>query len=400
MTGRKILGFSLIGVILLSGAWLLLSKIQTQPTENQINSLPLPKNVSISTTTNTATALLANGCFWCVEHDLEKVAGVTSVISGYAGGTAENPTYENYAASGHREVVLVTYDPTLVSYASLVEHIIKHGDPTDSVGSFADRGVEYAPAIYYATEAEKITAETVIAAVEAAAVFDKPLSIVVLPEVPFWPAEEYHQDYGLKNPVRYNFYRNGSGRNDFIKKYWGDAAGTFTFTAIATPTKITTDTTMTQTPVVPSWENFTKPDDATLKNTLTPIQYKVTQKDGTEPPFSNVYDKNYEPGIYVDVISGEPLFSSRDKYDSGTGWPSFTKPITENAVSLHEDNTFFSTRTEVRSAIADSHLGHVFPDGPSDRGGMRYCMNSAALRFISKADLINTEYAAYIDTIE
>lgn len=328
------------------------------------------------------TALLANGCFWCVEHDLQKVEGVVDVVSGYAGGSIENPTYKDYAKAGHREVVLVTYDPAQVTYGNLVEHIIKHGNPTDAAGSFGDRGLEYAPAIYYADEAERTEARRVIDAIDALGVFAAPLPLLVTPRVAFWPAEEYHQDYATKNSFKYSFYRTASGRDAFIKKYWGDSADTFVVPH-ADKTSVSKEGT---------WTSFAKPSHEDLRTRLTSLQYEVTQEDGTETPFDNPYDKLYDEGIYVDIVSGEPLYSSRDKYDSGTGWPSFTKPIAADAVTLHEDNTFFSKRTEVRSRYADSHLGHVFDDGPKDRGGLRYCMNSAALRFIPKTDMERDGY--------
>jgi methionine-R-sulfoxide reductase len=138
------------------------------------------------------------------------------------------------------------------------------------------------------------------------------------------------------------------------------------------------------------------PSREELKKILTPIQYEVTQEEGTERPFANEYNDNKQAGIYVDLISGEPLYSSLDKYDSGTGWPSFTRPISEANITLHEDNTFFSTRTEVRGALADGHLGHVFDDGPEDRGGKRYCMNSAAMRFVSVDNLEKEGYGEYV----
>jgi peptide methionine sulfoxide reductase msrA/msrB len=338
----------------------------------------------------TTTALFANGCFWCVEHDLEKVAGVIDVVSGYAGGTTENPTYENYHDGGHREVVEVTYDPALVSYGNLVEHIIKHGDPTDAEGSFYDRGSYYAPAIYYGSPQEQETAQKIIAAVDALNVFDAPLPLAVLPRVTFWPAEDYHQDYSKKNPIRYNYYRAGSGRTSFFEKAWGSEANTFTISEKieATENKEKPMTQSTNTP----WASFVKPSTDELKKQLTKDQFYVTQEDGTERAGSHPYDKNYEAGIYVDIVSGEPLFSSKDKYDSGTGWPSFVRPISEGAVTLHEDRKLFSTRTEVRSLYADSHLGHVFDDGPSDQGGKRYCMNGVALRFVPKAAMEQEGY--------
>lgn len=334
---------------------------------------------------DTKTALFANGCFWCVEHDLMKVVGVLDVVSGYAGGSTENPTYENYAEGGHREVVLVTYDSTVVSYANLVEHILKHGDPTDADGSFGDRGVQYAPAIYVETETERGDASRVISAMDETKIFAAPLPIVVMPLVQFWAAEEYHQDYAEKNPLRYKYYRGGSGRDAFIQKYWNGKENEFTLTTMSSSTQNKN-----------SWNSFKKPSDEELRQKLTSIQYEVTQKEGTERPFENAYDKHSAPGIYVDIVSGEPLFLSTDKYDSETGWPSFVKPVSPDAVVFKEDKYFFTTRTEVRSRYADAHLGHVFPDGPVDRGGMRYCMNSAALRFVPKADMEREGYGEYV----
>jgi peptide methionine sulfoxide reductase msrA/msrB len=347
-----------------------------------------------------ATAIFANGCFWCVEHDLQKVPGVVEVVSGYAGGSTQSPTYDTYAAGGHREVVEVTYNPQVVSYANLVEHILKHGDPTDPEGSFYDRGISYSPAIYYETEAEKNAAQAVIAAVDASGKLGEPITVPVLKRSAFFAAEEYHQDYAKKNPLRYNYYRAASGRTKFFEGVWGSAANKFQF-SVAPDADITNHAKTMTTPFTPtSWVNFQKPDDEELRVTLTDIAYRVTQEDGTERAGTSPLDKNYEPGIYVDIVSGEPLFSSRDKYDSGTGWPSFVRPISEEAVTLREDRKLFSTRTEVRSRYADSHLGHVFPDGPADRGGMRYCMNGAALRFIALADMEGAGYGAWVSLVE
>lgn len=331
-------------------------------------------------------ALLADGCFWCVEHDLEEVAGVHKVVSGYAGGKGENPTYENYVAQGYKEVVLVTYDSRKVSYANLVEHIIKHGDPTDAAGSFHDRGLQYAPAIYYENDSEKKEAERVIGAIDAMKVFPNPLPLAVLPTPKFYPAEEYHQGYAKKNPLRYSYYRAGSGRTAFIEKTWGDRASKFEVAAGSAAVIKEAHTQTTQFNAL-SWNSFVKPSKEQLQKTLMPLQYTVTQEKGTEPSHDNLYDKNWDEGIYVDIVSGEPLYFSKDKFDSGTGWPSFVKPISSDVVTLKEDNGFFSTRTEVRSKHADSHVGHVFDDGPVDRGGKRYCMNSAALRFVAKANM-------------
>lgn len=333
------------------------------------------------------TAIVGGGCFWCVEADFEKLPGVIDVVSGYTGGTMDNPTYKDYAKTGHREVVLITYDPAELSFGNLVEYLIKHSDPTDAEGSYYDRGKEYAPAVYFDTETKRLEAENVIRAVDGARIFSKPLAIAVLPRSAFWAAEEYHQDYYKKNPIKYQFYRNASGRDAFIKKHWGDDAGKFAFSVPPEPLNV-------------GWASFKKPSEAELRGKLTPIQYKVTQEDGTERPFENEYNDNKSAGIYVDIVSGEPLFSSRDKYDSGTGWPSFVKPLSPDVVTLHEDRSLLSVRTEVRSRYADSHLGHVFPDGPADRGGLRYCMNSAALRFVPKENMVQegyTDYLAFVD---
>lgn len=336
-------------------------------------------------TANTATALFANGCFWCVEADFEKLPGVVKAVSGYAGGTGENPTYKNYADTDHREVVEVTYESARVSYAELAEYMIKHGDPTDTEGSFYDRGQEYAPALYYATNEEKLAAQKVIRLVDAKQVFDKPLPLAVLSRPVFWPAEEYHQDYYKKNPVRYAYYRKGSGRDAFIEAHWGTDTGP----------------TLTQKEIGKrSWREFVKPSDKDLRDLLTPLQYEVTQHEVTEQPFQNEYDTNKVEGIYVDVVSGEPLFDSIHKYDSGTGWPSFTEPLAPENIVLKEDNYLVYSRTEVRSRYGDSHVGHVFNDGPKDRGGLRYCMNSAALRFIPKEKLIEEGYGEYLALFE
>jgi peptide methionine sulfoxide reductase msrA/msrB len=340
------------------------------------------------------TAVFAGGCFWCVESDFAKISdGLVDVVSGYSGGTTDNPTYETYHDGGHREVVEVTYDPAKISYGDLAEYLLRHIDPTDAGGSFNDRGDAYTSAIYYETEEEKKIAEDIIARIDAEKIFEKPIVTPVIPRKKFWPAEGYHQNYAENNSLKYGFFRLASGRDAFVKKAWKGRELTIHRGNVTPVGTSTTSTGSTTTP----WKNFTKPSDEELKTKLTPLQYKVTQHEGTEPPFQNEYADNHDDGIYVDIVSGEPLFSSHDKYDSGTGWPSFVKPISKENIVEREDNTFFSTRTEVRSKLGDSHLGHVFPDGPRDRGGMRYCMNSAAMRFIPKENMAEAGYGEYLN---
>lgn len=352
------------------------------------------------------SAVFAGGCFWCVETDFEKAPGVVDVISGYSGGRSASPTYKTYASGGHREVVFVMYDPTQVTYAGLVEYFIKHIDPLNRHGQFNDKGLQYSPAIYYANDQEKAEAQRVMDAIDAMKVYRGKIGVALEERAAFWPAEEYHQNYHHKNGLKYQFFRLASGRDAYVNKHWGPRASKLevagAFPEGASSDGLSLDATSPESrsgdsePEDKPWEKFRKPGLVELRKSLTPIQFKVTQQDGTEPAFRNEYWDNKKQGIYVDIVSGAPLFSSLGKFESGTGWPSFVAPIDADAVIYKNDRKLFYTRVEVRSRYGDSHLGHVFDDGPVALGGKRFCMNSAALRFIPKEKMEEEGYAEYL----
>jgi len=304
-------------------------------------------------------ATFAGGCFWCMVKPFDKEEGILKVVSGYTGGTAENPTYEEVCShtTGHYEAVQITFDPDVFSYEKLLDIFWRQIDPTDEGGQFHDRGSSYKTAIFYHTDEQREAAFASKEALEKSGVFSKPIVTEILPAKPFYEAEEYHQGYYKKHPIRYEMYRKGSGRAAFLKETW-------------------------------------KEHQKELKKTLTPLQYAVTQEDATEPPFQNEYWDHKEKGIYVDIVSGIPLFSSLDKFDSHCGWPSFTKPILQGELVEKKDYTHGMIRIEVRSSEADSHLGHVFDDGPGENG-LRYCINSASLRFVPYDKMDEEGYSGY-----
>lgn len=323
-----------------------------------------------NTPSNHRTAVFGGGCFWCMEPPFEALDGVIDVKAGYSGGEVSDPNYEMVSSGQtlHIESVQVVYDPDKITFSELLDTFWRYVDPTDSGGQFADRGDHYQTAVFYETDEEKKTAEDSKKALGESGVFSRPIVTAIRPLKPFYPAEDYHQDYYKKNVAHYEAYKVGSGRAGFLANTWKNE---------------------------PPQKKYSKPSDDELRSKLTDLQYNVTQKEDTERPFANDFWDNEKEGIYVDVVSGEPLFSSKDKYDSGTGWPSFSKPLVKENVIEKKDTKFFTVRIEARSAAGDSHLGHIFEDGP-DPTGLRYCMNSASLRFIPVEDLEKEGYGEFV----
>jgi len=339
------------------------------PSSTSQGMAPEADNIKEVLSSTQEVATFSGGCFWCVEAPFEEVDGVISVVSGYAGGKEKNPTYSEVSGgqTSHRESVQITYDPEIVSYAELVDIFWQTFDPTDVGGSFFDRGSQYESAIFFHNEEQKKVAEESKKRLDQSKRFSKPIATPIIKYTNFYPAEEYHQDYYKKSPQEYYAYRKGSGRDAFIQRHWPEISD----------------------------KKYPSPSKSELKSTLTELQYEVTMEEATEFAISNEYNANKEKGIYVCIVSGAPLFSSKDKYESGSGWPSFTKPIDARWIDKPIDRSLGMARVEVRSKLGNSHLGHVFYDGP-DPTGLRYCMNSAAMKFIPKAEMAAAGYGDYL----
>jgi len=323
-------------------------------------------------------ATFAGGCFWCLEADFLHLPGVLSATSGYTGGQAETPRYEDVCQgdTGHYEAVQISFDPALVAYRALVDWFWRRIDPGNADGQFCDHGPQYRPAIFFHDAAQRREARDAMAALAASGALPGRNVTALLPVGTFHVAEAYHQGYSLKQPRRYQQYRLGCGRDATLARLWGPGAADPLFGYV---------------PRLPQ----AVPPEAELRALLSSLAYHVTREAGTEPPFDNPYHDEHRPGLYVDPVSGAPLFSSLHKFNSGTGWPSFTRPLMPGNITTRSDKALLAPRTEVLAWHSGNHLGHVFPDGPREHGGLRYCMNSAALRFVPLEGLKAAGYRRY-----
>ena len=311
---------------------------------------------------------LAGGCFWGLEKYFSLVKGITGTEVGYANGKTDNPSYEDvcYKDVGHAETVKILYDTDRISLKSILKLYYDVIDPLSKDRQGNDIGTQYRTGIYYVHDEDE---EIILNSLEELQKnYNKPIAIEIMSLKNYYPAEHYHQKYLDKNPSGYCHI----GAEKFEKAKQAEAKK----------------------------PKFERKPDSVLKETLTDIQYEVTQEDATEPPFKNEYHDNFREGIDVDITTGEPLFTSKDKFDSGTGWPSFTKPINLDVIAEKTDKSFGMRRTEVRSKKGEAHLGHVFNDGPKDKGGLRYCINSASLKFIPKEKMVQEGYGDFLDLLD
>ncbi len=316
---------------------------------------------------------LAGGCFWGTEKYFQNISGVLSTEVGYANGKTAQPSYEDVCDkdTGHAEVVKVIYDDAQVSLPFILQMYAQVIDPVSVNKQGNDTGTQYRTGVYWTDAADEAVVERFLTQLQGQ--YKEKIAVENMALQNYHPAEEYHQDYLEKNPNGYCHI----GASHFEKA------------------KLAKDPSVRKPPVTAK-PVFVKQSDAQLKQKLTPLQYQVTQENGTEPAFNNEFDKHFDEGIYVDITTGEPLFSSTDKYDSGCGWPAFTRPIDESLIVDVNDKSHGMIRTEVRSKLGDAHLGHVFTDGPVAEGGLRYCINSASLRFIPKEKMTEEGYGAYL----
>ncbi|MEK7579285.1 MAG: peptide-methionine (S)-S-oxide reductase MsrA [Patescibacteria group bacterium] len=337
---------------------------------------------------------LAGGCFWCTEAYFQEEEGIIDAVSGYAGGSEDSASYLMVAkgTTKHREAVQITYDPQIISTEEVLDIYWSHIDPTNTEGQFADNGFQYTTAIFYQNDEQKEIAIDSKTRLEGSNLFDAPIVTVIVPLTTFFAAEEYHQDYYKKAEDHYERYKKASGRAGFVEDTWAKDAAIQFLESEQTNTMDTNDASKKDS------YNYTDEEIAELLKNLDPLAYHVVAESGTESPFNNAYWDNKADGIYVDVVTGKPLFSSTHKYDSGTGWPSFWRTIDDDSVTMHEDKSLSTTRTEIRSDAG--HVGHVFEDGPTEEGGRRFCTNSASLRFVPKAEMTKEGHGEYLYLFE
>jgi len=307
-------------------------------------------------------ATFAGGCFWCMVKPFDELPGIISVISGYTGGNTVDPTYEEVGTetTGHLEAVQITFQPEVFPYERLLDIFWQQINPVDESGQFMDRGHSYRTAIFVHNGEQRRMAEASKQALQLSRRFKSRIVTEILPAAPFYPAEEEHQHYYKTHPFDYKMYRKASGRDDFAEKYWN-----------------------------------TKEDREQLRSRLSELQYEVTRNRAAEPAFQNEYWDNRRDGLYVDVLDGTPLFSTRDQFDSGTGWPGFRKPLSEGLIVKEADLSSGQPLTALRSRLSRSHLGYLFYDGPEPTK-LHYRINSAALHFIPREELEQKGLGRYI----